>query len=99
MCDAADHDAVAWTWQAIRNTDQRGVLKYVDTPTLIVHGAVDAESPVEHAHWLLEGLPHARLETMADAGHGVPTTHTAEVAVVLRRFLSTHAPAETHNAN
>jgi len=92
LADAADHDAVAWTWQAIRDTDQRGVLENVDMPTLIVHGAADDESPVEHAHWLLEGLPRARLDIIAGAGHGIPTTHTAEVAAAMRRFLSPDFP-------
>jgi pimeloyl-ACP methyl ester carboxylesterase len=86
--DAADHEAVAWTWQAIRNTDQRSMLGEIDIPTLIVHGAADDESPVEHAHWLLEGLSRARLAVIEGAGHSIPTTHTAEVAAAMRRFLS-----------
>ncbi|SDR61120.1 alpha/beta fold hydrolase [Paraburkholderia tuberum] len=89
LVEAADHNAVAWTWQAIRDTDQRASLASIDIPTLILHGAVDDESPIEHAHWLLEGLPTARLEIIADAGHSIPTSHTAEVAASLRRFLST----------
>ncbi|SAK46657.1 alpha/beta hydrolase [Caballeronia pedi] len=88
LADAADRDAVAWTWQGIRDTDQRGVLASVDIPALIVHGAADDECPLEHAHWLREGLPRARLDIIAGAGHGIPTTHTAEVATAVRRFLS-----------
>ena len=88
LVDAADHDAVAWTWQAIRDTDQRALLKSIDMPTLIVHGAADNESPVEHAHRLLEGLPRARLEIISGAGHGIPTENTREVADAMRRFLS-----------
>jgi pimeloyl-ACP methyl ester carboxylesterase len=88
LIDAADHDAVAWTWQAIRDTDQRAILETIDVPTLIVHGAADDESPVEHAHWLLEGLPRARLEIIAGAGHGIATENVAEVAAASRRFLS-----------
>ncbi|CAL8481592.1 alpha/beta fold hydrolase [Caballeronia sp. S22] len=89
LIDAADHGAVAWTWQAIRDTDQRAGLASINIPALILHGADDNESPVEHAQWLLEGLPDARLEIIADAGHSIPTSHTAEVAASLRRFLFT----------
>jgi pimeloyl-ACP methyl ester carboxylesterase len=84
---AADHDAVAWTWQALRGTDQRGILGRIDTPTLIVHGATDDESPIEHAHWLSAGLPNAQLHVIAGAGHRVLTENTAEVAAAMRRFL------------
>lgn len=89
LVEAADHSAVAWTWQAIRDTDQRAGLASIDIPTLILHGAVDDQSPIEHAHWLLEGLPHAQIEVIAGAGHSIPTSHAAELAASLRRFLST----------
>jgi pimeloyl-ACP methyl ester carboxylesterase len=87
LSDAADHDAVAHTWQSIRDTDQRATLAAIDIPALVIHGAEDDESPVGHAHWLLDGMPHAHLEIIAGAGHGIPTTHTTEVAAAMRRFL------------
>ncbi len=38
LADRLYDDAVAWTWQAIRTTDQRAALKDIDIPALIVHG-------------------------------------------------------------
>jgi pimeloyl-ACP methyl ester carboxylesterase len=87
LTEAADHDAVAWTWQALRGTDQRGVLASVDTPTLIVHGTADDESPIEHAHWLRDGLPNAQFHAIDGGGHGVLVENTAEVVAPMRRFL------------
>lgn len=101
LADAADHDAVAFTWRALRGTDQRGVLANIDTPTLIVHGDGDDESPIEHAHWLRDGLPNAQLHAIAGGGHGVLTENTAEVVPAMRRFLSSDLslPGETTDAN
>ncbi len=36
--EAADHRTVAWTWNAIRRTDQRGELAHITTPALVIHG-------------------------------------------------------------
>jgi len=86
--DAADHDAVAFTWQAIRHSDQRALLPLLPQPTLIVHGSNDEDVPVSHARMLQQGLPHARLHVIPDAGHSILTQNTARVAQQLRAFLS-----------
>ena len=46
--EAADHDAVAWTWSAIGSTDQRDMLCEIDLPTLVLHGSADEDSPWQH---------------------------------------------------
>lgn len=87
--EAADREAVAWTWQAIRDTDQRALLSGIDLPTLIVHGSDDEDSPLTHAHLLAQGLPHADL-CIIDAGkHSILTQNTARVADEMRSFLFT----------
>lgn len=86
--DAADRDAVAWTWQSIGPTDQRALLPTIDIPTLIVHGRADEDSPWTHAQLLKRGLPQARLSTIDDAMHSILTQNTARVAEEMRSFLS-----------
>jgi pimeloyl-ACP methyl ester carboxylesterase len=86
--ETADDQAVAWTWQAIRMTDQRAALDGVKVPTLIVHGSADADCPVEHARWVHEGLPDAQIEIIEGAGHSIPAENTNAVAEVVRRFLA-----------
>lgn len=87
--EAADHEAVAWTWRAISQTDQRPLLAHIATPARILHGVLDADCPVQHAHWLAEGLPHAQLATLEGAGHGLPSQHPAWVAAQIRAFIAT----------
>ncbi|MDW3682534.1 alpha/beta hydrolase [Cupriavidus sp. CV2] len=87
LAEAADHSAVAWTWQAIRGTDQRALLPLIRTPALVVHGHDDEDSPWPHAVALAQALPHAALTGIAGAGHSVLTHHTAAVGQALRTHL------------
>ncbi len=84
---AADHDAVAWTWQAIRHSDQRALLGRIQTPALVLHGEQDEDCPIEHARWLAEGLPRAALKTLPGAGHGLLGLHADWVAQAIRDGL------------
>jgi pimeloyl-ACP methyl ester carboxylesterase len=87
LLEAADHDAVAWTWQAIRSTDQRALLDRLDVPTLILHGSQDTDCPDSCACSLVEKIPSAQLQIFADAGHSLPVTHADAIANAIRRFL------------
>jgi pimeloyl-ACP methyl ester carboxylesterase len=84
---AADHDAVAWTWQAIRGSDQRPLLHRIRQPTLLLHGVQDEDSPWDHAVALSSALPDATLVPIEGAGHSLLSAHTARVADELLRFL------------
>jgi len=86
--DAADRDAVAWTWHSISQTDQRALLPTMDLPVLIVHGSADEDSPYAHARMLADGLPQARLYTIDQAMHSILTQNTAQVAEAMRAFIS-----------
>jgi len=86
--EAADRDAVAWTWQAIRTTDQRTLLPAIDIPTLIVHGSEDEDSPLAHAQLLAQGLPHADLRMIDGGKHNILNQNTARVADEMRLFIS-----------
>lgn len=89
LLEAADRDAVAWTWQSISTTDQRAVLPAIDIPTLIVHGSDDEDSPLAHAHLLAEGLPCADLRIINGGKHSILTQNAVRVADEMRAFLST----------
>ncbi len=84
--EAADHDAVAWTWEAIRDTDQRGALPLIRCPALIVHGIEDDQCPLECAYALANGMPKATLKIL-DGGHSLPATHGDALSVLFREFL------------
>ncbi len=82
--EAADHRTVAWTWESIRHTDQRGELGRVRCPTLVVHGSEDDDCPLAHGERLANGIPGAELVVLHGAGHGVLTQRTPEIARHLR---------------
>lgn len=79
LSEAADHAAVALTWQAIRQTDQRSRLATLPMPALVVHGRDDDDCPWPHAQALANGLPAGRLATIERAGHGLLTGHADAV--------------------
>lgn len=84
---AADVEAVAMTWQALRHTDQRGLLAGIAIPALVIHGSEDQDCPPSHGQWLAQGMAHAQLLTLQGAGHSVLTEATAQVAQAIDNFL------------
>lgn len=86
--EAADHEAVSLTWQAIRHSDQTPLLPLVRQPSLIMQGGNDPDVPASHARLLAQGLPQARLHILPEAGHSILTQNTAQVAQHLQAFLS-----------
>ncbi|MDB5776891.1 MAG: hypothetical protein JWP38_3024 [Herbaspirillum sp.] len=90
--EAADHDAVAWTWQAISPTSQRALLPSIAIPTRILHGSADDDSPPQHAEWLRQGLPNASLCMFEGAGHGIlMAPSSSRVAAEIQQFI--HRPS------
>ncbi len=85
---AADHQAVAWTWEGLQDVDHSAALADIQLPTLIIHGDADPDSPLEHARWLSEGIPNAELHVIAGAGHSLLTENTAEVAQHIHAFIA-----------
>jgi pimeloyl-ACP methyl ester carboxylesterase len=84
---AADPDAVAWTWQAIRLSDRRNALRSLRLPALILHGADDEDCPVSGARAFAEGIAGAQLRVIEGAGHALPSSHSAAVADAVRQFI------------
>jgi pimeloyl-ACP methyl ester carboxylesterase len=67
--------------------DQTPELSKVTMPVLLLHGDSSPFIPVAVMADLRERLPDARLQVFAHARHGLPFSHAAECAAVLRRFL------------
>ena len=86
LSEFADDDSVAWTWEAIRGSDQRALLATIDTPALVLHGRDDRDCPPDHAQCLADGLG-AQLVILDGVGHNVPTQAAAKVACHLRQVL------------
>jgi 3-oxoadipate enol-lactonase len=77
-------DRMTVTWPETPGTDR---LAEVAVPTLVVVGADDLPDMVEMAAQLASGIPGARLETIAGAGH-LPSLETpAELNRLLLDFL------------
>lgn len=87
LSEAADHAAVARTWQAIRGSDQRSRLPTLPMPALVMHGRDDGDCPWPHAQALADGLPGGRLATIERAGHGLLTGHADAVAELALPWL------------
>ncbi|WP_042886735.1 alpha/beta fold hydrolase [Cupriavidus necator] len=87
LAQAADHQTVAWTWQALRTTDQRCLLPSLRLPALVVHGEGDGDCPAQHARALAAGLHQASLVMLPGAGHGILAASTADVAAAVRAHL------------
>lgn len=85
---AADHQAVAWTWEALQDADHSASLAGIELPTLIIQGSADPDTPLEHARWLSEGIPNAELHIIEGAEHSLLTENTAEVAAHIQAFIT-----------
>lgn len=55
--------------RAMANTDLRGVLSHIDVPTLVLHGELDARSPLAVGRELHKKIPASQLVILPGAGH------------------------------
>ncbi|MEK0363344.1 alpha/beta fold hydrolase [Pseudomonas sp. CBC3] len=85
---AADHQAVAWTWEALQDVNHSASLGSIELPTLIIQGSADPDTPLEHARWLSEVIPNAALHIIEGAGHSLLTENTTEVAAYIQAFIT-----------
>ncbi len=88
LVQAADPDAVALTWQAIRDGDQRPLLPGVRLPTLVVHGRDDDDCSWPLAQELAAGIAGARLLLLDGVGRGVLAQATRPVADAMNDFIT-----------
>ncbi|WP_258308681.1 alpha/beta fold hydrolase [Streptomyces sp. NWU339] len=86
----ADPVGYAACCDALAAYDLRSDLAGITAPTLVVGGAHDAATPVEHAQELAEGIPNAVLKVIA-CGH-----LAVEQPRPLQTALTTHLPEVRH---
>lgn len=68
-------------------TDLRPVLPTVDVPTLILHGAADARSPLANAQALHAAIPASQLVVLPGLGHACMAEDPEACSVAIRRFV------------
>jgi 3-oxoadipate enol-lactonase len=73
--------------------DVRSRLSEITVPTLVVVGALDAETPLGYSEALAHGIPGARLEVVADAGHLTNLEQPQPVNRLLAGFLPATFPS------
>jgi pimeloyl-ACP methyl ester carboxylesterase len=72
--------------------DVRALLPALRVPTLVLHGEVDRNTPVEVARWAAEQIPGAQFHELKGCCHAAPATAAVEFADVIRRFIRTGRP-------
>jgi 3-oxoadipate enol-lactonase len=62
-------DGYAWSTEAVGTWDFRDRLSGIAADTLVIAGTADVRTPPADVELLAEGIPSARLESLAGAGH------------------------------
>lgn len=70
----------------LRDTDLRGLVPAIATPTLVVHGTRDALAPIAAGRWLAANLAHATLLEIEDAAHIPFHSHREAFGAALEPF-------------
>jgi 3-oxoadipate enol-lactonase len=69
MLLATDPESYARCCEAIRDLDLRDDLQKIAAPTVVIAGAEDPSTPVEHAETIMAGIAGSRLVVIPDARH------------------------------
>jgi 3-oxoadipate enol-lactonase len=69
MLLGTDPESYARCCEAIRDLDLRGDLRAIVAPTVVIAGAEDPSTPVEHAETIVRGIAGSRLVVVPDAAH------------------------------
>ncbi|MFD0550681.1 alpha/beta fold hydrolase [Streptomyces rectiviolaceus] len=86
---AADPAALAWAQRAIAaRPDSTDVLRAARVPAVVIAGAEDALVAADESRHVADALPHARLVTVARAGHLQPLEAPEKVTAALGRLLA-----------
>ncbi len=76
--------------QGLTTFGSRPWLAEIGQPTLVIAGDNDPAVPHAHAEMLVQGIPDARLERIANAGRLLIWTHTDQFIPLLKGFLEPH---------
>lgn len=75
------------TFKLIIGHDVRGVAKLVNTPTLLIYGDLDKDTPISDGELLQNSIAGSRFEIINKAGHFLHQTNTREVGSLIKIFL------------
>ncbi|MET8202115.1 3-oxoadipate enol-lactonase [Micromonospora taraxaci] len=87
MLTATSPDGYAACCEAIAAMDLRPDLGRITAPTLVVAGADDRATPVEHAREIVGGIPRARLAVVGAAAHLANVEQPEQVSRLLLEHL------------
>jgi 3-oxoadipate enol-lactonase len=88
MLVAADPDGYAACCGAIERMDLRGELARIVAPTLVISGADDLATPVEHQRLIAGAIPGARHEIVSPAAHIAPVQQPEAINRLIGEHLS-----------
>jgi pimeloyl-ACP methyl ester carboxylesterase len=72
--------------------DVRALLPALRVPTLVLHGELDRNNPVELGRWTADQITGAQFHALKGRSHMFPATAPAELAELVRRFIHTGQP-------
>lgn len=75
------------TCATLRDSDLRGQVGRIETPTLVVVGEHDGSTPVAMVRGCAEAIPGARFEIIPDAGHIPSIEQPEQLAALMTNFL------------
>jgi pimeloyl-ACP methyl ester carboxylesterase len=88
MSDYATSGDLRSTFVRIVNEDLSPLLPAITSPTLVIWGSNDVETPIWMANQIAQAIPNARLVTLAGAGHFAYLDAPEEFRQELLSFLS-----------
>jgi 3-oxoadipate enol-lactonase len=88
MIESVDDEGYARCCELLASIDLRDELHRVTQPTLVLRGARDPSADESFTGVLLDGIPGARLETIADAAHMPVAEQPAAFAAAVRAHLT-----------
>jgi pimeloyl-[acyl-carrier protein] methyl ester esterase len=84
---AFNYEDITRALEALYNTDLRGELARIKTPTLILHGKDDGVHPVGAGRFLAENIEGSELQIIEGAGHAPFLTAKDEFVAATKKFL------------
>ena len=91
MLLATDPESYARCCEAIRDLDLRDHLAQITAPTVVIAGAEDPATPVEHAEAIVAAIVGSRLVVVPDAAHLANVERADEVNDTLLQHLAVAA--------
>src|ERR1700757_1843179 len=85
------HGAAAHWWASVFH-DTSSRLPQIRSPTLVLHGELDAMAPIANARFLAERIPDAELSVIAGTGHAYALEAPAQSFERLTGWFDARAP-------